>query len=417
MAEPIAALVVRILADTTDMVTGAKKASVELDGLENRVVDVDKALQEIHAAGAQAKVGVGELTTTYRQFDGVLQSVGINIGPQVKGIEDIASAAGKSAAGLGAVSTAGLALGVGVAGWGIGRAIADFFDLDKAIAQTSARLLGYGDLAAETAGAKQDVINRAIAEGARETITYAAAVQFLVAAELKRSDAYAVSTERLAAAHKEVRGLSEATIAAIAIAQENGATTEQITRHFNVSADALRVLAERQRDAGKAAAEHTREMKELDQSYTKLMSDVKNANQMAIFEKDADTQRRAEENQRQLDLMNRDADLLANRKAFDDAEAVEANRLAWERDYFAEQEQLDRENQQWMVPADTAPQTSRIVGSSVPGQFASVMNPPQITINAQGAFLNNPDSLNQLARLVGDALAKREGFSTAYSRR
>jgi hypothetical protein len=44
MAEPIAALIVRILADTSEMVTGVKNVSGQLDTLENRVMKFGKAL-------------------------------------------------------------------------------------------------------------------------------------------------------------------------------------------------------------------------------------------------------------------------------------------------------------------------------------------------------------------------------------
>ncbi len=418
MAESIAALIVRILTDTSDMVTGTKKASDELDGFENKVDNVSKKLAEHTAASTRAGNSVGSLTGTYRQFDGILQAAGINIGKHVKGLEDVSAAAGKSTGSLGAVGTAGAALGAGIVGWNIGRAVADFFDLDKAIAQTTASLLGYGNLAAEVSGAKQDTINRAIAAGARETVSYAQAIEFLVAAELRKNDAYAVSAERLAAAHKELRGMSEATKAAIAIAQENGATTEQMSRHFSLSADALRVLAERQRDAAKATAEHNREQKQLLDNFEKAYSNAlkrKHAEEAADME---DKTRRARSNDEQLDLMERDARLGADRNEFDAAEKRRLDSMDWEERYYAEQEKLTREADQWMQPAPApAPPTSTGFSSQA-GRFASVVNAaPTISIDARGAFLNNPDSLNQLARMVEDAIAKRSSLSNTYTRR
>src|SRR6186713_7593 len=53
-------------------------------------------IQEVGAATAGTDTQVKSLSESYRQFDGVLSAVGINIGPQVKGLEDIASAAGKT---------------------------------------------------------------------------------------------------------------------------------------------------------------------------------------------------------------------------------------------------------------------------------------------------------------------------------
>ena len=414
MAEPIASLIVRILADTSEMVSGMKKGSVELDGFQNRVDNVTKSVVQWAEESGHGGVAVGSLTSTYRQFDGVLQSVGINIGPQVKGLEDLALAAGKSATQIGAVGTAGLALGAGIGGWAIGRAIADFFDLDKAIAQAATSLLGYGDLMAETAGAKQDVINRAFAAGASGLISYKDAIKFLNDEAQRNIDKNINWAETLAIAKFELHDLTESRKKDIQIAIDADATTEQLTHDFGLSALALKLLTAEHREAAAAASAQKRETEALSMAYDKLISDIKNANQMAIFDKDADTERRRQENSRQLGLMDRDAGLIANRKAFDDREAVEAERLAWERRFFAEQDRLDRELQQLMRA-----QVSRTVATGNPGGFASVVNPvsSSIVINAQNSFFNNPESLNQLARLVEDAIARRFGLSGQYSRR
>lgn len=414
MAEPIAALIVRILADTADMVSGVKSASNQLDGFGNTVVDVDTAVREINGA-------VGGVSSTYRQFDGVLQSVGINLGPQVKGLEDIASAAGKTVSQVGALGTAGLALGAGMVGWGVGRAVADFLDLDDAIAQAAAELLGYGSIAAETAGAAQDTINRAIAAGAAETISYAQAVAFLITVASQNADAYAVSAARMADAQREVRGLSEATIAAIGIAQQNGASVAEMTRHFNISADALRVLAERQRDAAKATAEHNREQKQLIDNFEQAYSNALKRKHAEEAEGMMDRTRRSNSNDEQLGLMERDARLMADRAEFDDRD--ERTGAAWERRYFAEQERLNRELEQMMsqarnlVPVSANPSGFASVLNRVPSasNLGSVINPTNITINAQGGWWNNPEQMNQLGRLVEDAIARRG--TGPYSRR
>lgn len=150
---------------------------------------LEDALQKYRALGQVAPPGMRELadatrrvtdttddatgsinttTSAYRQFDGVLQSMGINITPFVKGIEDITSAAGKSVTEVGLLGSAGLALGAAYGGWKIGRMVADFFDLDEAIGTATARLLGYGDVAAETAAAKAEVLNGLLSWQANE---------------------------------------------------------------------------------------------------------------------------------------------------------------------------------------------------------------------------------------------------------
>ena len=115
---------------------------------------------------------VNTLSQSYRQFDGLLQAAGVNIGPQVKGLEDLASAAGKSATEFGLLGTAGAVAGAALAGWKLGTWIGDVTGATQAIEDLTAAWMGLGEFAGETAAAKQDVINRAIAEGAETHLLY-----------------------------------------------------------------------------------------------------------------------------------------------------------------------------------------------------------------------------------------------------
>lgn len=125
------------------------------------------------------------LQTQVKGFDSVLQQAGINVGPAAKAIDEIAGAAGKTATELGGLATAGLVVGTAIAAWEFGRAIAGFLGLDKAIADSTASLLGWGDVQAETAGAVQDTLDRAKALGF-ETTSYSAAIAFLTTKQKER---------------------------------------------------------------------------------------------------------------------------------------------------------------------------------------------------------------------------------------
>jgi hypothetical protein len=133
----------------------------------------------VGAAAARTAPKVNTLHSSLGKFDGVLAGLGINLGPQIRGIEEIGSAAGKTSKEVGVLGTAGLALGAGLAGWQLGRLAAEFFNLDEKIANATAKLLGWGDVAGEVAGAKQDTINAAIKRGAAATISYTEAIQFM----------------------------------------------------------------------------------------------------------------------------------------------------------------------------------------------------------------------------------------------
>jgi len=251
-------------------------------------------IQELGATAESTGGQVNTLSASYRQFDGLLQAAGVNIGPQVKGLEDLANAAGKSTTELGLLGTAGAIAGAALAGWKIGTWIADVTGLGDAVANLTGNL---DALAAQTTGAKQDTINLAIRQGAKETISYADAIKYLTDQVGINADKSINWRERLADAHREVRNLTAAQKEEIAIAQEAGATTEQLTNKYGISAQGLEILAGRQKDAAAATAQHARESEALarakeaeaaalEKAYTALMSNVKNANQLAIMNAD-----------------------------------------------------------------------------------------------------------------------------------
>jgi hypothetical protein len=411
----MAAVTGKIEADFSQFETEVKKAEVSLRGMEAGAAKVAVAIDNMSEGTTP---GINSLRDSFGQVDQVLAASGVNIGKYVRGLSEIAEASGKSAGQIGLMGTAGLVAGAAITGWQIGRAIADFFELDTAIAKATASLMGWGDVAAEVGGAKQDTINRAIAAGAAATISYADAIQYMVVAEQKKADAYAVSTTRLAAAQREVRGLSAATIEAIAIAQQAGATQQEITRHFNISADALRVLAEEQREAAKATKEHEQAQLAMIKNYTDARSNaMKRMHAEEAAQMEAAMQQRIEQEElfNQLDIKAR----LNRQQSMNEQAAADA--AAEERRIAANQADIDR-----ILAAGPASTGGTAVsarsqpGSALgnPGGFASVMNsPPSIVINAQGALLNNPNTLNELARMVEDALARRGSLGNTYTRR
>jgi hypothetical protein len=205
----------------------------------------------------QAVPKVGGLKGEVQKFDGILSSMGINLSGPLKAVGELGDLAGKSVSQVGFLAAGGAALGAGMAGWGIGRQIAAFFDLDEKIGNATASLMGYGDVAAQTAGAKQDVINRAIAQGAAETITYTEAIEFNQEAIKTAANTYTDWAGRMATAQAEVDGLTNAQLDQIDIAQRLGATTKDLEHDFGLSEDALRLLGaemKEYRDATDAAA-------------------------------------------------------------------------------------------------------------------------------------------------------------------
>lgn len=201
-------------------------------------------LRRMGRATEEADRAVGRISKNYQQFDGILSAFGINLGPQAKGLEDIASAADNGGAKITGFAKAGLVMASAMAGWKIGRAVADFFNLDQAIGNATAKLFGWGDVAAEVAGAKQDTLMKAYANGATGIITYAQAIEFNRKALEKNTEQYGDFEGRLRAAKSFVQQLTESERAQIKAAVELGATQEQLKHKFGISAEAVKVFKE-----------------------------------------------------------------------------------------------------------------------------------------------------------------------------
>ena len=280
-------------ADFTSFDAGVKGAEAGLKSFEGTSKGTEAQLQRMTRTAEGGTGPAQGLTAAYRQFDGVLAAAGIHIGPYVKGLEDIAAASGKTASQLGTLATAGTIAAAAFTGWKIGTMIDEFFGLSAAVVTAMENFYGYGT-AIETAGAKQDVINRAIAQGAKETIAYTEAIKFNEEAMKTRVAAGIDWTGKLADAQREVRNLSEAEERGIEIAQRAGASVEEITRKYGISALALKELGERKKVTSDQADNHAKALEKeaaaaskLDAEYQKLMSDVTNAAQLAIMEADA----------------------------------------------------------------------------------------------------------------------------------
>lgn len=128
-------------------------------------------------AAVQATPQISRLHTSLATFDSLLGSVGVSITPAVRAIGEIGAISGQTFSQLGLVGTAGAALGAGIAGWNIGRAIAEFFDLDRIIAATATDIGLFGNAAAEAAGAKADSLALATKRAGREITSLSEAIK------------------------------------------------------------------------------------------------------------------------------------------------------------------------------------------------------------------------------------------------
>lgn len=183
-----------LAAEAVQRIGGASKLTES--ELASVTSTANEAAAKLRALGQNVPENIDRLTTStkktgdamsnaarsIRDVDGVLGAVGVKTGPLVKVFDDLGAASGKTAGELGKVGTAGLALGAGIAGWQIGRAISEFLGLDRVIGDVTAKLLGFGDVAAQEAGAGADVLARASKNAGRSITDMAEAMRINQAA-------------------------------------------------------------------------------------------------------------------------------------------------------------------------------------------------------------------------------------------
>jgi hypothetical protein len=144
-------------ADFSQFSSATKGANEDLKSLGTTATTTTAQITSLEKATTTAGPRASSLAESYHKFDGALNAVGIHIGPQIKAIEDIGNAAGKSASEIGLLGSAGLVAGAALAGWNFGRWIAGITGADQAIVTFADHLFNTG-LRAQEAGAVQDSI-------------------------------------------------------------------------------------------------------------------------------------------------------------------------------------------------------------------------------------------------------------------
>lgn len=244
-------------ADFSQFHPAVQGAVADLMEFEKGGDKVKAVLAGIDAPIATTTGGFSRLHGSLAQFDAALSAAGVHIGPEVRGIAELGEAAGKTSGQLGLIATAGFVVAAALAGWKIGRAISEFFDLDNAIGNATAKLLGWGDLVSQVSGAQQDVMTRAIERGAAATITYGEALAFNntwlkehnehVAKGVKAGEDWAKAMVELNAAGDGWKGTLETidgeTVTAVQYYLEAGVAQDKLATAYDLTAVQVKAVA------------------------------------------------------------------------------------------------------------------------------------------------------------------------------
>jgi len=224
--------------------------------LTKSVGDVSGGLQRVTTTADSATGGFRQFTTTtgtannaltsfhtgLAQADKTLGALGVNIGPQLQAVRELGQAAGMTAGQIGLIGTAGLVVGAGIAGWQIGRAIAEYTGLDQTISHSVSVLMGWGDTATQTAGVVSDQLTRASATAGREITTLNEAMKINTEEAKRLADAHTKAAEAWTAAQKRMKAESDAMVAA-SIKLEDSLLGRDVVARAEDLQTALEVLA------------------------------------------------------------------------------------------------------------------------------------------------------------------------------
>jgi hypothetical protein len=266
--------------------TGAEAAEkMRALGLEvplaiQRIADATKNVGD---ASAGATPHVGTLHTAMNQFDGVLAALGLHIGPEVRGLAELGEASGKSASEIGLLGVGGLALGAAIGGWKIGRAVADFFDLDHTIGNATATLLGWGDVAAQVAGAKADVLAEASRRIGFDVVSLTTALEINALAQKDWRTNATVSADVVARWQEQIAKVQAAgdLPSLTADLKSQNFTLQDLATRYGLTVEALHFLTRETKAAADAEKESSAAIQASNQIKLKALADEIGANRDA----------------------------------------------------------------------------------------------------------------------------------------
>jgi hypothetical protein len=241
-------------ADFSDFVTETMKANAAMKEMQREAMSTASAvggtatsLDTVGGAADKSTGGVNKLSTSLRTADKTLAAFGVNMGPQISALEEMEQVSGKTAAELGILGTALSVAGAAMAGWNIGRWIADLTGADKAVADFASTLMGWGSVSQETADYQRDLIARAQALDPAVR-TAAEAFKVLNDAAAAQAETFNTGADRVRTWANDLNDANTDQAALRAEIEAGNSTVKQMAAHYNVSAEAVQYLT---REMGK----------------------------------------------------------------------------------------------------------------------------------------------------------------------
>lgn len=161
----LAAGIVEAGTATDAQVTALTAATAKFLALKGAVVGAKEDLAALRPVAEETSGSVNTLHGSLTQFDGLLSAVGLSIHKEVLGLTELGEASGKTASELGAVATAGLAVGTAFAAYELTKKILEWTGLDQAIGDATVALYDFGLAEQTEAAISEGLRNHVILKG------------------------------------------------------------------------------------------------------------------------------------------------------------------------------------------------------------------------------------------------------------
>jgi hypothetical protein len=259
-------------ADFSAFVKEAEKAAAALGTIETQgkttEATINHSFTSLTAGATTATASTATLGTTstntfstmangLRTVDKTMSAFGVNVNPVINVLSELGSVAGRTAASLSLIEKASIVLAVAMATWQVGKWIYDVAGLDKSFADLAATMQGKA-MPSFLAWEKRLEIGRgAILKGYQgDIMDTAGAMNFLSRQVDENAEKLNTGADRVQKWNKELNGAKGGLDALIAEVEAGNSTTEEMAKHFEVSARAIEYLKKGLTDATAATKEH-----------------------------------------------------------------------------------------------------------------------------------------------------------------
>jgi len=210
--------------------------------------EIDKSvtkLKGLEGASAQTNSAMGDFSEGLGVADKTLNALGVHIGPQIQAVRELGNVAGLTFEKLGLWGSLGAIGTAFAAGWQVGKWIDDWTGFSTAVGDATAAVLGFGDVAAQRAGAGMDVLTRATQIAGREIKDFDTAMQIIKQHNKEVAESFNTGAQRIADWNREIAAHKADMPQITAELKNHSSTVQQLAQHYGISREAIEYYSRR----------------------------------------------------------------------------------------------------------------------------------------------------------------------------